>query len=120
VQVDVDALERAAAEAQNRSPIFRQLPDMPPPPVSVLPTKRRPSGSYRALTPSRSVTEPQPDAARYSAPRPASIFATTRPSQTGSVFGEDSISGKSLDEVILSFLSEEFGAASEDDKEGKK
>jgi hypothetical protein len=61
-------------------------------------------------------------AGRYSASRPAAVFAAVPPSQTKSVFGEDVISSKSLDEVILSFLSEEFGAGSEnaDDAKSKK
>ena len=112
IEVDVEVLERAAAAAQQGSAIFQDADAMPPPPASVL-SPRRPSGSYRALTPSSHDAVPEASAAggRYSATRPASIFGTSGPSESGSVFGEDMISGKSLDEVILSFLSEEFGAA---------
>ena len=39
---------------------------------------------------------------------PASIFATTRPQEGASIFGEDLISEKSLDEVILSYLAEDL------------
>ena len=107
--VDVEVLERAASEAQHRSPLFGG-DDMPPPPPSVL--AKRPSGSYRAV--GSETTDPGSDreapGGRYSATRPASIFGTSGPSESsGSVFGEDMISGKSLDEVILSFLAEEFG-----------
>jgi hypothetical protein len=41
--------------------------------------------------------------------RPASIFATNKPTQ-GSIFGEDLISERSLDEVILSYLAEDLDA----------
>ncbi len=110
VKVDIDVLERAALEASNRSPIFSAGDDMPPPPAAVL-SGTRPSGSYRSVAPPKDPTprKPTPGPGRYSASRPASIFATSRPSETGSVFGDDMISNKSLDEVILSFLSEEFG-----------
>ena len=120
-QVDVEVLERAAAAAQNRSALFGGE-EMPPPPPSVLAGKR-PSGSYRAVGSESTApgSDKEAPAGRYSATRPASIFGTTGPSESsGSVFGEDMISGKSLDEVILSFLSEEFGTPPEEDDNGKK
>ena len=43
---------------------------------------------------------------RYSMTRPASIFATSKPSND-SIFGEDLLSQRSLDEVILSYLVED-------------
>jgi hypothetical protein len=46
---------------------------------------------------------------RYVASRPAAIFANGRtPEPGGSIFGDDLISEKSLDEVILSYLSEDL------------
>jgi hypothetical protein len=39
--------------------------------------------------------------------RPAAIFGQARPQQS-SIFGEDIISDKSLDEVILSYLAEDL------------
>ncbi len=104
--------------------------DLPPPPANVLggvkpqggythtgapPTKRqsmRPPGS---ASKGRSVPPPsgqsnRPGAGsqgRYAATRPASIFATNKPAQ-GSIFGEDLISERSLDEVILSYLAEDL------------
>jgi hypothetical protein len=46
---------------------------------------------------------------RYVASRPAAIFASGRaPEAGGSIFGDDLISEKSLDEVILSYLSEDL------------
>ena len=40
--------------------------------------------------------------------RPASIFATNKPTQGSSIFGEDLISERSLDEVILAYLAEDL------------
>jgi hypothetical protein len=53
-------------------------------------------------------TRDRPSSGRYAASRPAAIFANGRaPEAGGSIFGDDLISEKSLDEVILSYLSEE-------------
>jgi hypothetical protein len=46
--------------------------------------------------------------ARYAAARPAAIFGQAQPRQGSSIFGEDLISDKSLDEVILSYLAEDL------------
>jgi hypothetical protein len=46
---------------------------------------------------------------RYAPARPAAIFGQARPQQS-SIFGEDLISDKSLDEVILSYLAEDLGS----------
>ena len=46
--------------------------------------------------------------ARYVASRPAAVFANTSPEAGGSIFGDDLISEKSLDEVILSYLSDDL------------
>ena len=53
--------------------------------------------------------QPQPHDAqgRYAPSRPAAIFGQARPQQS-SIFGEDLISDKSLDEVILSYLAEDL------------
>jgi hypothetical protein len=45
---------------------------------------------------------------RYAPTRPASIFGQARPQQGKTIFGEDLISDKSLDEVILSYLAEDL------------
>ena len=47
---------------------------------------------------------------RYAPARPAAIFGQARPQQGSSIFGEDLISDKSLDEVILSYLAEDLEA----------
>jgi hypothetical protein len=127
IDLDLDALERAAAEAQ--TPFFQQIQDLPPPPAAVLGTKRSPSSGSALGTPSpggysvRSPPAPAPTPAvrlrqspspaspgRYAPSRPASIFATTRPQEGTSIFGEELISEKSLDEVILSYLAEDLEA----------
>ena len=51
----------------------------------------------------------KPGSGRYVASRPAAVFASGRhPEAGGSIFGDDLISEKSLDEVILSYLSEDL------------
>jgi hypothetical protein len=168
IDLDLDALERAAAESH--APFFQQIQDLPPPPAAVLGSKRSASGGggYSVRSPAppapkgpvdgvhgldgnrRTPTagldggarapsalgeapRPPPQAshagrsaplappvspftapsARYAPSRPASIFATTRPQEGASIFGEDLISEKSLDEVILSYLAEDLDGPGE-------
>jgi len=143
IDLDLDALERAAAEAQ--TPFFRQIQDLPPPPASVLGPKRSTTGSSYsvrppAVSPGDSQTNrrspppgsvlaessshgpsaagtapppPRPEPPRYAASRPAAIFATSRPQEGVSIFGEDLISEKSLDEVILGYLAEDLDVPSD-------
>jgi hypothetical protein len=83
------------------------------PPVkkpSMPPARKPPSGP-----PKKPVTSPSSDA-RYAAARPAAIFGQARPQQGSSIFGEDLISDKSLDEVILSYLAEDLEPSSSSDK----
>ena len=54
-----------------------------------------------------------PPTGRYAPSRPAAIFANTRPQEGASIFGEDLISEKSLDEVILSYLAEDLDGPGE-------
>jgi hypothetical protein len=145
IDLDLDALERAAAEAQ--TPFFQQIQDLPPPPAAVLGQKRNtatggysvrsapppptpePKHNDRSTTPNARVEDspratrprgavpaappPAPAAGRYAPSRPASIFATTRPQEGASIFGEDLISEKSLDEVILGYLAEDLDGPAE-------
>ncbi|HVY45248.1 MAG TPA: hypothetical protein VHB21_05180, partial [Minicystis sp.] len=112
IDLDLDALERAAVEAQ--TPVFQRANDLPPPPASVLGKKpvARP-GTYSVTTTPTQGTPRQtgnvpPGAGRYAPSRPAAIFAASRPHDGASIFGEDLISEKSLDEVILSYLAEDL------------
>jgi len=150
IELDLDALERAAREAQT-PPVFKEIRDLPPPPAAVINAKkgRAPVGiestSYRSVTPPHQTSyrsapsasghrptsrpredEPPPSARsrptpqegqpspkrapadRYAHSRPASIFGGDRPPEGASIFGEELISEKSLDEVILGYLAEDL------------
>lgn len=134
--LDIDALEHAAA-ANAASPVLRSASDLPPPPANLFREKNA-AGKYRITpvppasavgaqvppppraptTPGggpvapRSAPNPAPNAGsgerRYAPTRPAAIFGQARPQQGKSIFGEDLISDKSLDEVILSYLAEDL------------
>jgi len=68
--------------------------------------EERPSSQMRKSDPDgRGKT---PSSGRYVASRPAAIFSTRPAENGGSIFGDDLISEKSLDEVILSYLSEDL------------
>jgi hypothetical protein len=78
----VDRVELPAERPRTRPP--PRMPSRPPPPKP---------GS-------------QPPSQRYSPAKPPAIFGRSRPQS--SIFGEDLISDKSLDEVILSYLAEDL------------
>ena len=128
--LDIDALERAAA-ASAASPVLRTNSDLPPPPANLFrektnsgkyrltpvppeagkpPVAGAPSATPKAAAPVRRVsqTPAAPADRRYAPTRPAAIFGQARPQQGKSIFGEDLISDKSLDEVILSYLAEDL------------
>lgn len=130
IDLDLDALERAASDAQ--TPFFKRIEDLPPPPASVLGTTRAGTANASAAGAYRSITTPLPGssadaqgptsraeiktpsvppAARYAPSRPASIFANNRPTEGMSIFGGEEISEKSLDEVILSYLAEDLDSS---------
>jgi hypothetical protein len=124
------------AEKRNSKPPPRQphaaidvQSDLPPPPATLLggarphgeyhhttqaPQNARsksqrppPPGKSRSAPPPRPSQRPSSSPGRYAATRPASIFATSKPA-SGSIFGEDLISERSLDEVILSYLADDL------------
>jgi hypothetical protein len=114
LDLDLEALERAAE--QGHSPVYRQVRDLPPPPAALRSSGKSPS-SYRSLTPPSTAAQQGPPSVpasaggqqgRYAPSRPASIFGNARPQEGSSIFGEDLISEKSLDEVILSYLAEDL------------
>jgi hypothetical protein len=130
--LDIDAVERAAAAASTTAPALRASADLPPPPASLFRDKGS-MGKYRVTAPAPDPrgggptpaagrppsSSPMPAAAvargpggerRYAPTRPASIFGQARPQHGKSIFGEDLISDKSLDEVILSYLAEDLEA----------
>lgn len=126
--LDFDALERDSGPGI--SPMF-QPNDLPPPPKNLF-AKERGTGAYstinevepiaeappprvppRPSTAPRNPTRPPPskgENGRYAATRPATIFGSTiKPAApTSSIFGDELVSDKSLDEVILSYLAEDL------------
>jgi len=78
-----------------------------------LPTPPAAPAAPPALVAPRSVRPPGPASAppassRYAMTRPAAIFGHSRPQRGRSVFGDDLVNDKSLDEVILSYLAAEL------------
>jgi hypothetical protein len=101
-----------------------EAPDLfeaePPKVVNVVTTGETgpPSAASSARNPPQSGE--RPSSGRYAASRPAALFSAARPPQEGgSLFGDDLINEKSLDEVILSYLSDDLEAQG-DDKATKK
>jgi hypothetical protein len=136
LMLDIDSLQNAGAPGA--AP--RALSDLPPPPANLFREKSAASGAYRNAAPvgegkktgssppkkgsmppkKPASTPPRKSAhasdARYAAARPAAIFGQARPQQGSSIFGEDLISDKSLDEVILSYLAEDLEPPPSDKK----
>jgi hypothetical protein len=93
-----------------------------PPPRSERPAARRggeakpasvrspkPAESSEKMRRSSRPPRSQQGDGRHAQARPAAIFTPAKPSgQQSSIFGEDLISDKSLDEVILSYLAEDL------------
>lgn len=105
-QLDLDALERAAASYLSHStaggitsPGAVPAPPDPPPGPQAPPTRSSSSsGRYQATQPVKPPTAP---------PRPI-----PKP-QTDSLFGDGLLSEKSLDEVIMSYLAEDLDSKDE-------
>jgi hypothetical protein len=72
----------------------------------------RPKKSDRPARKSDAPRAAERSARRYASSRPATVFASSRsPAAGGSIFGgDDRISEKSLDEVILSYLADDLDA----------
>ena len=92
-------------------PAIQRRGGTPRPPASKSPA--RPPVRPRSSPPNSS---PASSESRYAPARPAAIFGQSKPPRGHSIFGEDLISDKSLDEVILSYLAEDLGAPSEKKK----
>ena len=81
-------------------------PDLSPPPSAVKQGGALfTAGVYRTMA---TASATPPSGGRYAPARQPSIFGSSRPAQNVSIFGEDLISEKSLDEVILSYLAEDL------------
>jgi hypothetical protein len=128
--LDFDALERDSGA----SPLFNSN-DLPPPPANLF-AKERGTGAYSTVEvephhqredtrarpapqrpsvpaprmPSRPPPSRTGENGRYAATRPATIFGSTikPPTPSSSIFGDELVSDKSLDEVILSYLAEDL------------
>ena len=112
--IDLNELEKAAASAARA---LREPSGAPPRPssrpASIRPPSLRPAPPRPSRPPGPQSGPPsaklsRPPPGKYAATRPASIFATSKPPSASSLFGEDLISERSLDEVILSFLAEDL------------
>ncbi len=137
MHLDLEAVERAASVAIQPSAALPSS-DLPPPPANLFREKTT-TGKYRVTPSTVSAKASQPNAGRaspvpeeapsrapspvppgverrYAPTRPASIFGQAKVQQGKSIFGEDLISDKSLDEVILSYLAEDL----EPEKKKKK
>lgn len=94
-----------------------------PPSQTTMPAQSPPVPPHERVTPRQPASDkPRPperrtpvggdgrggEPGRYAPSRPASIFGSSRPAEGASIFGEELISEKSLDEVILSYLAEDL------------
>ena len=114
IALDMDVLERAAVLDESE-PASRGPRDLPPPPAHLLREKKAPSRSPtsdgkpgRRPPPPAAGSNPTQNERRYAPTRPASIFGQARPQRGKSIFGEDLMGDKSLDEVILSYLADDL------------
>lgn len=100
-----DAREEPAARNDPREePDARGARHVPPPPPSQRGEKSpQPPRTGAARAPSSRPGEP-----RYAPARPAAIFGSTQRPPPASIFSDELVSDKSLDEVILSYLAEDL------------
>jgi hypothetical protein len=94
----------------------REAPDIfgaPNPEAAVVNVVGDQAAAAAGGAPKEGKPKEQPGSGRYAASRPAAIFANARNADAGgSIFGDDLISEKSLDEVILSYLSDDLDSSS--------
>jgi hypothetical protein len=104
IDLDMRGIDKAAIAAEPN--VGSGAHDLSPPPSAVKQGGAMfTAGVYRTLSNTAAST---PSGARYAQPKQPGIFGSARPSQNMSIFGEDLISEKSLDEVILSYLAEDL------------
>jgi hypothetical protein len=101
----------AEAVATPRPSQRREAPELfatPPAEAAIVDATPAPNGQTPP-PPTKKEPRDRQSSGRYAASRPAAIFTPARaPEDGGSIFGDDLISEKSLDEVILSYLSEDL------------
>jgi len=132
--LDFDALDQAAQDVGSARSLFHAN-DLPPPPKNLFAKEPGTGGAYRAVedvaaarsdpreepASSGPAIKPQPRTgsprmpgarppaeARYAPARPAAIFGSTQRPPPASLFSDELVSDKSLDEVILSYLAEDL------------
>ena len=132
--LDLDALDQAAQDVGSARSLFHAN-DLPPPPKNLFAKEPGTGGAYRAVedvaaarsdpreepASSGPAIKPQPRTgsprmpgarppaeARYAPARPAAIFGSTQRPPPASLFSDELVSDKSLDEVILSYLAEDL------------
>ncbi len=104
IDVDLRGIDKAYVAAEPTVGFAPQ--DLSPPPSAVKKGGALfTAGVYRTLA---TASASPPTGGRYAPARQPSIFGSSRPVQNVSIFGEDLISEKSLDEVILSYLAEDL------------
>lgn len=101
MDAELRGIDKASIAAEPAAP-----QDLSPPPSAVKQGGALfTAGVYRTLA---TASATPPSGGRYAPARQPSIFGSSRPAQNVSIFGEDLISEKSLDEVILSYLAEDL------------
>lgn len=104
IDLDLRNVDKAAAAAEPS--VGSGAHDLSPPPSAVKQGGAMfTAGVYKTLSNTAASTA---SGARYTQPRQPGIFGSAKPAQNMSIFGEDLISEKSLDEVILSYLAEDL------------
>jgi len=92
---------RSPSPAPRGGPPIRRGSTPPAPRTDSEPRAARRAGSSPVII-------ERPAESRYASARPAAIFGQTKPRGGSSIFGEDIISDKSLDEVIMSYLADDL------------
>jgi hypothetical protein len=113
-QERIHPTSRPPAPQSAKSPPSRHAggsPSRPPPARRGVPPKVPSRVPPRGRSSPPSAAGPASDG-RHGPARPAAAFGQSRPQRGNSIFGEDLISDKSLDEVILSYLAEDLEAPS--------
>jgi hypothetical protein len=118
-----EAAQSAASDATDVAPPPGAVPVGASVNGSVAESGKQPTAPRRSTRPPRRGSKSKPpgtpgDAGavgRYAPPRPAAIFGDAQvPPDSRSIFGDNVISEKSLDEVILSYLAEDLDSGSKD------
>lgn len=115
------AMDRAASTSVASGPVppasAKRAPPPPPPaasrpiskPLDIDALERAAEARIAESPVTRSRNEPRRGVGRYQQTLPAQPKHVSRPPPAASIFGGEALRGKSLDEVILSYLSDDVG-----------